>query len=227
MEGAMNEEAARSPAAHWSPALLPARSRSPPIRHRRSAARRRRRRAAKVRRSGSTTTSTTWTRCMTSRSSRSIRRRCSRAATPTTSIATATIGKSERFAYGSDPIEGVDVWKTRRPNAPVLIYLHGGSWQSGRSADFALYAEPYINAGAHFVSVDFTNVRATKGDLFPLVDQCRRAVALDLSQRREVRRRSRAALSVQPLVRQPSRRLRGYHRLGQDGRAAHTSSKAR
>src|SRR5262245_14880144 len=92
-------------------------------------------------------------------------------------IATATIGKSERFAYGDAPIEGVDVWRTKKPNAPVLIYLHGGSWQSGRSADFALYAEPYINAGAHFVSVDFTNVRETKGDLFPLVDQCRRAVA--------------------------------------------------
>src|SRR5262249_60692871 len=61
-------------------------------------------------------------------------------------IATAIIGKAERFGYGSDPIEGVDVWKTRKPNAPVLIYLHGGSWQSGRSADFALYAEPYINA---------------------------------------------------------------------------------
>jgi arylformamidase len=91
-------------------------------------------------------------------------------------IATAIIGKSERFAYGTDPIEGVDVWRTRRPSAPVLIYLHGGSWRSGRSADFALYAEPYINAGAHFVSVDFTNVTATKGDLFPLVDQCRRAV---------------------------------------------------
>ena len=36
----------------------------------------------------------------------------------------------------ADPIEGVDVWKTKRPNAPVLIYLHGGSWQSGRSAGF-------------------------------------------------------------------------------------------
>ena len=91
-------------------------------------------------------------------------------------ISAAIIGKAERFAYGSDPIEGVDIWKTRKPNAPVLIYLHGGSWQSGRSADFALYAEPYISAGAHFVSVDFTNVRATKGDLFPLVDQCRSAV---------------------------------------------------
>ena len=41
-------------------------------------------------------------------------------------IATATIGKPERFAYGSDPVEGVDVWKTRKPNPPVLIYLHGG-----------------------------------------------------------------------------------------------------
>ena len=91
-------------------------------------------------------------------------------------ISAAIIGKAERFAYGSDPIEGVDIWKTRKPSAPVLIYLHGGSWQSGRSADFALYAEPYINAGAHFVSVDFTNVRASKGDLFPLVDQCRGAV---------------------------------------------------
>ena len=91
-------------------------------------------------------------------------------------IASAAIGKPERFAYGPTPIEGVDVWKTRKPNAPVLIYLHGGSWRSGRSADFALYAEPYTNAGAHFVSVDFTNVGATKGDLFPLVDQCRRAV---------------------------------------------------
>jgi arylformamidase len=91
-------------------------------------------------------------------------------------LATAIIGKPERFAYGSDPIEGVDIWKTSKPNAPVLIYLHGGSWRSGRSADFALYAEPFINAGAHFVSVDFTNVRTTEGDLFPLVDQCRRAV---------------------------------------------------
>jgi len=91
-------------------------------------------------------------------------------------IAAATIGKSERFAYGPTPIEGVDVWKTKKPNAPVLIYIHGGSWRSGRSFDFALYAEPYINAGAHFVAIDFTNVRDTKGDLFPLVDQCRRAV---------------------------------------------------
>jgi arylformamidase len=38
-------------------------------------------------------------------------------------------------------------------------------------------AEPYIKAGAHFISIDFNNVLETKGDLAPMVDQCRRAVA--------------------------------------------------
>lgn len=91
-------------------------------------------------------------------------------------LALAAIGEPERHAYGPTPIEGVDVWKTNRPNAPVMIFIHGGSWRGGRSSDFAVYAEPFTKAGAHFVSVDFTNVRETKGDLFPMVDQCRRAV---------------------------------------------------
>ena len=136
-------------------------------------------------------------------------------------IAAATIGKSERFAYGDAPIEGVDVWRTGKPNAPVLIYLHGGSWQSGRSADFALYAEPYINAGAHFVSVDFTNVRETKGDLFPLVDQCRRAVGWTY--------RNAQKFGGDPERLYLCSRSSGSHlagcvvddRLGQDGSAAH------
>jgi arylformamidase len=34
-----------------------------------------------------------------------------------------------------------------------------------------------IRAGAHFVAVDFSNVLETGGDLFPMVDQVRRAIA--------------------------------------------------
>ena len=93
------------------------------------------------------------------------------------SVAGKSLGPPARFSYGNQEIEGIDVWSANRSDAPVLIYIHGGSWQSGRSADFALYAEPYVNAGAHFAAIDFTNVRDTKGNLFPLVDQCRRAVA--------------------------------------------------
>src|SRR4029077_19407889 len=91
-------------------------------------------------------------------------------------IALARIGKPERVAYGAAEIEKLDIHKAKRPNAPVMIFIHGGSWQSGRSADFAVYAEPFIKAGAHFIAIDFNSVRDVNGDLFVLVDQCRRAV---------------------------------------------------
>jgi arylformamidase len=91
--------------------------------------------------------------------------------------ALAVIGRPERVAYGPADIEKVDIYRARRPNAPIMVFIHGGGWRNGRSADFALFAEVFVKAGANFVAVDFTNVRETKGDLFPLVDQCRRATA--------------------------------------------------
>jgi arylformamidase len=92
-------------------------------------------------------------------------------------VALASIGAPDRVAYGTAEIEKVDIWKTKRPNAPSLIFLHGGQWLSGRSDQVAYIAEVFVKAGAHFVSVDFNNVKETKGDLMPMVDQCRRAVA--------------------------------------------------
>ena len=91
--------------------------------------------------------------------------------------ALSVIGKPERVAYGPTDIEKVDIYRTKRPNAPVMVFIHGGGWRNGRSADFAVYAEMFVKAGANFIAVDFTNVTDTKGDLFPMVDQCRRAVA--------------------------------------------------
>ncbi len=91
--------------------------------------------------------------------------------------ALSVIGPPERVAYGPADIEKIDIYRTKRPNAPTMIFIHGGAWLSGRSANFALYAEVFVKAGANFVAVDFNNVRETGGDLFPMVDQCRRAVA--------------------------------------------------
>ena len=87
------------------------------------------------------------------------------------------IAKPDRVAYGAAEIEKLDIYKTRRANAPVFMYIHGGAWRGGRSSQVAYMAEPYIKAGAHFISIDFSNVLETKGDLAPMVDQCRRAVA--------------------------------------------------
>ena len=58
-----------------------------------------------------------------------------------------------------------------------MIFLHGGAWRAGRSAQGAYHAEPFVKAGAHFINVEFDNVPETNGDLMPMVDQCRRAVA--------------------------------------------------
>ena len=91
--------------------------------------------------------------------------------------ALAVIGRPERVPYGAADIEKVEIYRTRRRNAPIMVFIHGGGWRNGRSGDFALFAEVFVKAGANFIAVDFTNVVETNGDLFPMVDQCRRAVA--------------------------------------------------
>src|SRR5688572_4768953 len=47
-------------------------------------------------------------------------------------VVARTLAKPERVTYGPTEMEKVDIYKTRRANAPTLIYLHGGSWQRGR-----------------------------------------------------------------------------------------------
>jgi len=87
------------------------------------------------------------------------------------------VGPPQRVAYGPTEIEKVDIYKTKRANAPTLIYIHGGRWRGGRSAQLVYLAEPFTKAGANFIAVDFNNVDEVGGSLFPMVDQCRRAVA--------------------------------------------------
>jgi arylformamidase len=86
------------------------------------------------------------------------------------------IGEPERYAYGPTPIEGLDVYRTAKPNAPVGIFIHGGAWRNGAASEFTYLAEPFMHLGAHFVVLDFTNVDEAGGSLFPMVEQVRRAV---------------------------------------------------
>jgi arylformamidase len=83
----------------------------------------------------------------------------------------------ERHAYGSSDIEKLDVFKTTRPNAPVMVFTHGGAWRNGTAKDFAFQAELYLNAGVNLVIVDFAQVQDTGGDLLPMAQQVRRAIA--------------------------------------------------
>lgn len=89
----------------------------------------------------------------------------------------ARIGAPRRFSYGGTPIEGFDLYATRRPNAPVQVFIHGGAWRAGLAKDYATPAEMFINAGAHFAVLDFNNVVEAGGDLMVMAKQVRNAVA--------------------------------------------------
>ena len=89
----------------------------------------------------------------------------------------AVLGAPQRAAYGPSEIEKLDIYRARSADAPVNIFVHGGAWRANRAADYAFLAEPFVNAGAHYVILDFTNVDDAAGSLFPMVEQVRRAVA--------------------------------------------------
>jgi arylformamidase len=89
----------------------------------------------------------------------------------------ARLGPPRRFAYGPTAIEGLDVYATSRPQAPIHVFVHGGAWRAGLAKNYASPAELFVNAGAHYVVPDFAPVQDVGGDLFPMVDQVRRAVA--------------------------------------------------
>ncbi len=89
----------------------------------------------------------------------------------------ARIGEPQRFAYGPSAIETMDIYKTARPNAPVFVYVHGGAWRNGINRDSAFPAEMFVNAGAHYVGLDFALVQDVGGNLLTVAAQIRAALA--------------------------------------------------
>ena len=87
------------------------------------------------------------------------------------------LGQPRRFAYGATPAEGLDVFTTKRANAPINVFVHGGAWRGGLAKNYAFPAELFVNAGAHFVVLDFANVLDLGGNLLPMAEQVRRGVA--------------------------------------------------
>src|ERR1044072_3389476 len=68
----------------------------------------------------------------------------------------ALTGPPKRLAYGSTPIEGLDLYAAKTPNAPVQVFIHGGAWRAGLAKDYATPAAVVVDAAAPFFVVDFT-----------------------------------------------------------------------
>jgi arylformamidase len=58
------------------------------------------------------------------------------------------IGQPMRASYGPTAVEQLDIFRTKRANAPIFVFIHGGAWLGGLAKNFAYPAEMFVNAGA-------------------------------------------------------------------------------
>jgi arylformamidase len=58
--------------------------------------------------------------------------------------------------YGPDPHQLANVYHPDdRTGCPVIVYFHGGRWREGHPAFYDHFAEPWVEAGAVFVSCGY------------------------------------------------------------------------
>ena len=89
----------------------------------------------------------------------------------------ARLGSPKRMAYGPTDAERLDIYRTTRARAPINVFVHGGAWRGGSASASAYPAEMFVNAGAHYIVLDFVRVQDAGGSLLVMADQVRRALA--------------------------------------------------
>ncbi|MFD0667024.1 alpha/beta hydrolase [Ramlibacter sp. MAHUQ-53] len=92
------------------------------------------------------------------------------------------LGEPRRIAYGAGVNEALDFFSCGGQGAPLVAFIHGGAWRSGKARDYAFVAEPLVRRGAHVAIPDFDWVQDRDGDLAVLADQVVRALAALLGQ---------------------------------------------
>lgn len=95
----------------------------------------------------------------------------------TSELVRQRLGLPEVLSYGEKPIERLELYRCKEQKAPINVFIHGGAWRVGRARDYGFPAEMHANAGVHYAAVDFSNVLETGGDLLPMAEQVRRAIA--------------------------------------------------
>jgi arylformamidase len=86
------------------------------------------------------------------------------------------LGNPQRESYGPTAIEKLDIFRTSRAKAPILVFVHGGAWLRNQASDFHYLAENIVKGGAHFVLLDFISADRANGDLRVMADQVCRGV---------------------------------------------------
>lgn len=79
------------------------------------------------------------------------------------------------LAYGPGERERIDYFPGGSPDAPLLIFFHGGFWQRGDKSIYSFVAEPFIAQGVSVALVNYTLCPANSVD--GIVAQAQRSLA--------------------------------------------------
>lgn len=78
-------------------------------------------------------------------------------------------------AYGSGPDETLDLFPVAdQPDAPLLVFIHGGYWRALHSQDSVFMAQQFTAHGVAVAAINYT--LAPAATLAHIVRQCQRAV---------------------------------------------------
>ena len=89
----------------------------------------------------------------------------------------STFDKAAGIAYGDDPRQKLDVYVPRHalPDAPVVVFFYGGSWNSGAREDYNFVGEALASRGIVAVVADYRLYPQVRYPLF--LQDAARAVA--------------------------------------------------
>jgi arylformamidase len=87
----------------------------------------------------------------------------------------ARLKRLSNLSYGKTSNETLDFYPAPRPNRPIIVYIHGGRWQTLSKDDSCLAADAWVAADINFVALNFANIPQVR--LPEMVEQVRRAVA--------------------------------------------------
>lgn len=78
-------------------------------------------------------------------------------------------------SYGPSPLQTYDVFRSREPDAPVVVYFHGGYWRSYDKANYRYIAGMLVSQGVTAVLANYDLCPAVTLD--DIVSQARACVA--------------------------------------------------
>ena len=79
------------------------------------------------------------------------------------------------LAYGATPRQALDLFLPETSAAPLLVFIHGGYWQSRDRKDFSFVAEPWLERGVAVALIGYDLAPAVRMDA--IVEQVRAGFA--------------------------------------------------